>query len=259
MARIYIPKSAVEGRRFSRAYEDSVVYWAEQEDIARNGGDHAIHYIPSSIVCPRNMYYRKVNKPRIKDRSHIQINIAKSGEYAHLRIQENIKKMYDYNGVWQFIDVAEYVKNNDLNLDIVDIKQHEVKLYSPEYDISFLCDGILYNTKLDEYYILEIKTETMAKFYKHDEIREEHIDQAITYAMLFNIKNVLYLYEGRDFCQIKVIPYTVTDSEIDQRIIRKISYVNSCIEKDELPDVDYKIESVCKWCPYAKYCKKDEK
>jgi hypothetical protein len=157
-------------------------------------------YKPSSMLCERQMVYQVLGYEPEKDNTTASLTgICESGTDRHLRIQKAIDNMKN-NGIdCEYIDVAEYIKQRNIqDIEIVDKKEMETKLYNPKLNLSFLCDGIIrYKSK---YYILEIKTESSNKFMKRTGVDESHYDQAIAYSTNLDIDKVMFLYESRDVC-----------------------------------------------------------
>lgn len=216
------------------------------------------HFVPSSITCPRNMYYRKTGKKAVNNKQAQNILIGNSGTDAHNRNQAYLELMQGLGKDWEYIDVEKYIIEHKLKLEIVEKKGHELKLYSKKYDISFLCDGILYNKVEDKYFIFELKTEVMKKWYKQEGILPEHYAQGATYSMLFNIPRILYLYEGRDFCSHKAYIHTYTKDEIKRFVLDNLEAVKKSMSGKTLPNKNTDFENVCRFCAYKSYCKKDE-
>lgn len=260
MARAYFDESEIVGRRFAKALENTIETLGNKPRE-----DNVTHksYIPSSMVCTRNMWYRKMGYPKDKKRNSIQIRIGESGTDAHKRLQEYACKMVECGEPWVFYDVEAYIKENNLDLVIVEKTEYEIKLYSPKWDISFLCDGIMLNTETNEFYIIEFKTETQGKFYSHKDIREIHISQIAAYSLLLNTRNIICLYESRDFCMHKCFVTTIKEHEIKKYVTDKIKYVNKCLDDGILADISDMEEEIqveaCKYCAYAKQCKNDTK
>lgn len=213
------------------------------------------HFAPSSIVCPRNMYYRKTGKPTNLARKASSVRVTDSGTAAHKDLQEYMMKL---NDTFEWVDVEQYVKDNNLDLKVISKAGNEVKLYSELYDISFLCDGIIYDKKNDKYYILEIKTEIMKKFWPREKEAPEHLAQGAAYSLLLDIKSVLYLYEGRDYGDNKVYIHTYTKKEIDKYILSKLRQVKKNLKDNTLPEPNKEFLKVCEYCPYRALCRDDE-
>lgn len=180
----------------------------------------------------------------------------KVGTDRHLRIQKAIDNMKNNNIDCDYIDVAEYIKQRNIqDIEIVDKKEMETKLYNSKLNLSFLCDGIIrYKGK---YYILEIKTESTNKFLKRTGVDESHYDQAIAYSTNLGIDKVLFLYENRDVCLKKTYIFEVT-GEMKEKFIEKIEYCDSYAKQSKIPKKPENVlKKACNYCRYKKYCEKD--
>ena len=72
------------------------------------------YYKPSSLSCIRNMYYQRTetetdNMPVSAD----LVGIGESGTDRHQRIQYYISKMSSLGIDCEYVDVAEYIKENN--------------------------------------------------------------------------------------------------------------------------------------------------
>jgi CRISPR/Cas system-associated exonuclease Cas4 (RecB family) len=216
--------------------------------------------------------------------------IGESGTDAHKHIQEYIAAMGTHEFPAEFIDIKEFLRmypNPDLEI-IDETKDHlildtdvvndtitytdgekkktkklswyldrycgpETLVYNKKTHSRFKADGIVkYKGK---FYVLEIKTETSAKYKKHDKTLEPHYKhtlQGAFYAMSFGIEDVMFLYENRDNCQFFITIMNVSRElakKVDLLITETLRYGEKgwiaprTIEKDE-----------CKYCPYQTRC-----
>lgn len=209
-------------------------------------------YKPSNMQCIRSMFYQIVGEPSEDNSNSFSIGRGQSGTDRHLRLQKSIVSMCKNDKKYTWVDIPEYIIKNKLKLDVVKIERFEVKLYDPDLNLSFMCDGILEIE--DKPYILEIKTETLFKFRDRKCVAEEHKNQAICYSIAFGINNVLFLYENRDNCTKKTFNFQVkhTDREI---ITDKIKRCNDLIDRSILPNKE--AGKHCNYCNYSERCKKD--
>lgn len=213
-------------------------------------------YKPSSMTCIRNMYFQVTGTLPDEERgNYCLVGICESGTDRHERLQLAVSNMKNIGIDCEYIDVADYVKEH--NLDYLEIKGKsgfETKLYHKSLNISFLCDGII--KYKGNYYILEIKTETIYKWQTRDKVADEHLNQATTYAACLGINNVLFLYENRDNCDKKAFILSVTD-EMKTELLGKIEecdgYVSRLIIPPKPKDVPKKS---CNYCNYKSACRK---
>ena len=212
-------------------------------------------YKPSSLKCIRNMYFQVAGVDEDPERGNsCLIGICESGTDRHERIQSAISNMKEAGMDCEYINVADYIKENGLDhLKIKGQTNFETKLYYPALNLSFLCDGIIkYQGK---YYILEIKTETIYKWQTREGVADEHLEQACAYSVSLGLRDVMFLYENRDNCDKKAFLLHVTE-EMKNALVAKIEecdgYVTNLIPPPK-PEVSKK---TCSYCKYKQACKK---
>lgn len=235
---------------------------AESEHDSRQKKVISTHYKPSALNCLRQMFYYKrgeeVDKTQTRDAA--MIGILQSGTDRHARLQDAMLKMKKLTGGrWEYIDVAEYLKEKKIKDVVVKGKNGiETKCYNSTYDLSFQCDGILKYTDAKgnvKYFILEIKTENSRKFYVRRKHEEKHENQGVCYSLLFGIDEVLFLYECRDDCNKKTYVFKVETKHKD-KVVAQLENCNTFLKQKRLPP---KINNttICKWCDYFSRCRKD--
>ena len=212
-------------------------------------------YKPSSLHCIRCMYFQIIGSDLdVKsNKSGDFYGICESGEDRHIRIQKAISNMSKYGVDCEYVNVEDYVKQNNLNLEIVSKKEFETKLYDKRRNLVFLCDGILkYRGK---YYILEIKTETSFKWMNRDTYDSYHNYQSYAYSLELGIEDILFLYENRDICTKKSFISHITEEnrkEIEDRLLKCDEYVSQKI----VPPMESTITSkTCQYCDYKTVCR----
>lgn len=228
------------------------------EKIGTRDGKPSPYYKPSSLQCIRNMYYQRieadVDTPAV---SADLVGIGESGTDRHLRIQSYICHMKDYGIDCEYVDVETYIsENNILDIEVLEKREFETKLYSPKYQLRFLVDGIIkYKGK---YYILEIKTESCHKWLVRGGVDPSHYYQAYTYSLCLGIPEVLFIYENRDCCSKQFYLFTVTD-ENRQFIANRLETCESYVQQHIVPDKPDNIASkICNYCGYRQRCKGDK-
>ena len=211
---------------------------------------------PSSIgTCSRAIYFQLVGTQRdIEQRSSsTMVGILENGTDRHIRIQQAIDDMAK-NGIdCEYLDVAQFIKDRGLSdkIEIVSKEGMETKCYCPEYNVSFLTDGIIkYKGK---YYILEIKTMNAQKFIESKAVRDEHKAQGVLYCILFNLDRVMYLYEDRNTLKKKAFVYEVSEEE-KTVLINKMAYIELCVSRGTPPDIP--VDKKCTYCNYISWCEK---
>lgn len=223
----------------------------------KNSREPSKTYKPSSMNCIRQSYYQIIGAPRdISNSSYSLIGICNSGTDIHSRTQIAVDCMKDNGMDCEYIDVADFVKQRNLEyLTVVSKNGMETKLYHKKYNMSFLCDGII--RYKGHYYILEIKTESSYKFMNRKDVDESHYNQATAYSLAFGIDQVLFVYISRDVLDMKAFMFNVTD-EMKQNLIGYIDecdgYISRLIAPPKPEDVAKK---TCSYCEYKSQCKKD--
>lgn len=214
-------------------------------------------YKPSGMNCIRKSYYQIIGvEPDEGVSSYTMVGICNSGSDIHVRIQEAICDMRDNGMDCDYVDVAKFVK--DRNLDYLEIRSQqgmETKLYHKDLNMSFLCDGII--KYKNHYYILELKTETSRKWWDRGGVDPVHYNQAIAYSIAFELNEVIFVYINRDMLDMKAYMFNVTD-EMKQDLIGYIEecdgYVDRMIAPPKPDDVARK---TCEYCMYRQTCRKD--
>lgn len=224
---------------------------------AKNAYKPSKTYKPSSMKCIRNMYYQRVGADTDNgDITAAFVGICESGTDRHERIQNAIKEMKN-NGIdCEYVNVADFVKQRNLNyLEITGQSGNETKLFHKDLKMSFMCDGIL-NYK-GKYFIFEYKTESGFKWQNRNSVADEHYNQGIAYSIAFGIDDVIFVYENRDNCAKKAFIFTPTESE-KYKLISTINKCEKCVENLTVPEKPKDISSkICQYCNYRNLCKKE--
>lgn len=222
-------------------------------------GKPSKRYKPSTMHCIRQMYYQLTGAALDKqsEKSGDFYGICESGEDRHIRIQRAVSKMNEYGVDCEFIDVEDYIKQNNLNLIIEFKKDFETKVYDPVRNIIFLCDGLIrYKGK---YYILEIKTESSFKWMNRNGYDDYHKFQACSYSLELGIDDVLFIYENRDVCTKKSFIVHVTDDDRAE-LLDRITRCDDCVKQHTPPPIeDFVTNKTCQYCDYKTVCKVDSR
>lgn len=215
-------------------------------------------YKPSSLHCIRQMYYQIIGADPDKQSSKTGefLSICESGTDRHKRIQDVLCHMKKYGIECEYIDVEDYIKQNNLELDVVSKTDFETKVYDSKHNIIFLCDGILkYKGKM---FVFECKTESSFKFMNRTGVDDSHKYQAYTYSLEFGIDDVLFVYENRDLCNKKSYILHVTEDN-KKFILDRISNCDHYVELSVTPPKPEDIEKkTCQYCEYKTQCKVDK-
>lgn len=212
-------------------------------------------YKPSSMNCIRSMYYTVTGVEVEPESNYVLVGICEAGTDRHERIQNAIADMVNNGFDCTYVDVGEYVKSRGLPLDIVEKQGNETKLFDPNRNISFLCDGII--KYQGQYYIVEFKTESSFKWKDRKGVDPKHYNQARTYSLELGIDKVIFVYINRDIVDMKAFMYEVT-SEERRSIIDLIKRCDGYIESGVVPPKpEDASDKKCAYCNFKAQCKKD--
>ena len=213
-------------------------------------------YSPSGMNCIRSMYYKMIGTiPDPMPQSYSSIGICDMGTDIHVRVQTAIDKMKDNGIQCEYIDVAEFVRSRNLPLEIVSKQGMETKLFSPQYNMRFLCDGIIkYN---NHYYILEIKTESSFKWTSRTDVDPSHYNQATAYSIVMQLPEVLFVYVNRDIFDFKSYIFTPTDEQ-KANFVGQIENCNEYVTMHKCPPKpEDASKKTCSYCIYRDTCNRE--
>lgn len=212
-------------------------------------------YKPSSMTCIRNMYYQVTGQPQDPQASNYTlVGICNSGTDIHERIQKYVDDMKNNDIDCEYINVADYVKQRNLDyLEVVEQKGMETKLYNKVLNMSFLCDGIIrYKGK---YYILELKTESSYKWQGRKDVDPKHYAQGTAYSLVFKIDEVLFVYINRDILDMKAFMFKPTD-EMRGALVDKILECDNYVSEGKVPPKPEDVpKSSCEYCSFRLTCR----
>lgn len=220
-------------------------------------------YKPSGMNCIRQSYYVIMGEqPDETPSSCNLVGICENGTDRHERIQQAVIDMWHNDMDCEYINVANFVRQRELDeyLDIVkepdfSKKEYETKLYHKTLNMSFLCDGII--RYKNHYYILEIKTESSSKFFQRKGVDPSHYHQATAYSIAFGLNEVIFLYESRDTLDKKCFLFEVTD-DMKQELLSYIEECDSYLKKLKVPPKSEDVaKKTCTYCKYKGRCSKD--
>ena len=214
-------------------------------------------YKPSGMRCIRQSYYQIVGATQdTAHASYVGVGICNSGTDIHERIQKAVAGMKDNGFDCEYVDVAKFVEQR--KLDYLEVKSQqgmETKLYHKDLNISFMCDGII--KYRNHYYILELKTETVNKWYSRRGVDASHYNQATAYSLAFGLDEVLFVYISRDTLDMKSFMFPVTD-EMRHDLV---GYIESCdryVHELKVPPKPQDVaRKTCEYCDYKTYCRRD--
>lgn len=214
-------------------------------------------YKPSGMNCIRQSYYQILGKqPDESKSSYTLVGICNSGTDIHVRVQSSIAGMIDNNMDCEYVNVADFVKQRNLDyLNIVSQNGMETKLYHKKLNLSFMCDGII--KYKGHYYILELKTESSYKFMNRKDVDPSHFNQGIAYSLAFGLNDVIFVYINRDIFDMKSYMFTVTDN-MREGLIEYIEECDAYVSRQIAPPKPKDIaRKTCQYCSYKTYCQKD--
>ena len=213
-------------------------------------------FAPSQMRCDRISWFRlrgtEPDKISVPDRG-LKFT-AQIGTSCHEAIQ---KRLSEHLGQ-DWILVKDWISQNfhffrDCEMEITG-KGYETMIdMKKPYPVRFACDGIIrLNNKI---YLLEIKTAEFSSLQDLTAPKIKHIDQVTCYSTLLNIPDVMFLYQDRQYGDIKCFEYNVPFSEQEKlraRMTKVMEYVDANIAPEGLdrgdPDCSQNM------CPYYKKC-----
>lgn len=214
-------------------------------------------YKPSSMNCLRSMYYQISGAdPDPTNSSYCNIGICNAGTDIHVRVQQAVEAMKENGMDCEYIDVADFVKNRNLDyLEIVSKSGMETKLYYKSLNMSFLSDGII--RYKNHYYVLEIKTEASFKWSARTDVDPNHYKQGTAYSMAFQLPEVLFIYVNRDILDMKAYMFVPTD-EMKEDLVGQIEDCNGYVQRMICPPKpDNVAKKTCSYCPYQRRCERE--
>lgn len=215
-------------------------------------------YKPSSMNCIRNMYYQITGADTDPiQSSYCMVGICNAGTDIHIRIQQAVEGMKD-NGIdCEYIDVADFVKNRNLDyLEVVSKSGMETKLHHKTLNMTFMCDGIV--RYKNHYYILEIKTEASFKWNARTEVDPSHYRQGTAYSMSLQLPEVLFVYVNRDVLDMKSYIFKPTD-EMKEDLVGMIEECDGYVKRLICPPKpENLVKKTCEYCSYKNLCKQEK-
>lgn len=226
--------------------------WSIEETARKNDYKPSKKYKPSSLKCIRNMYYQRTGADLDPPTpSYILEGICNSGTDIHIRVQQAVEQMQKNNINCEYVDVGNYIEEHKIpDVKVLGKTEMETRLgYDPLF-MTFMADGIIkYN---DQYYILEIKTETDNKWKTTFDVLEEHKDQARAYSLVLGLDTVVFLYVNRSNLDLKSFIYTPTEEE-KLELKNKILTCEQFVEKGKTPSKP-RSNVACDYCRYKQRC-----
>jgi len=212
-------------------------------------------FAASSFRCDRRSWFRLrgVQPDELKQPDKGLDFISRIGTACHEIIQSDLREFLKED----WIDVCTYLKSINFSYEYT-AKQSSNKLETQieiaRPPIRFACDGII--RWKDKLTLLEIKTCEYASWQDLTFAKAEHIDQAMLYATLLNLNDVLFLYQDRWYGDLKCYSLSVSLAQQDE-IKHRLEYVLDMVDKNLAPEGLPKGDKWCSpnYCPYHKKCK----
>lgn len=217
-------------------------------------------YKPSSFTCMRQMYFIRLEQPLDnKLDEYNSVGMSKTGTARHAQIQEVLVKMKELGFDWEYVSVADYVKQKQAQgkcMNLVVKAQHgfETRLFDSVLEMSFMCDGIIRRISTNQYYLFEFKNQASFKYKDKEAPDADHMEQVSAYCTVLDLDDVLFLYEHRDLCHLEAFLVKVTP-EMKQHVVDKIMLCEEHVAKLDPPPV-VRTSKLCRWCKYENSCKK---
>lgn len=213
-------------------------------------------YKPSSLQCIRNMYYQRTGAESENSSSYTLIGIQNSGTDIHIRVQTAIDHMKE-NGIdCEYLDVAKFVEEKGLkDIEVVEHSGMETKLRNTALAISFMCDGVV--RYKNQYYIIEIKSETVNKWFQRTGVDSKHLNQGTAYSLCLQIPDVIFIYVSRDTLDMKSFMFHPSDKQKEDLVSKILECENYVGDKTTPPMPAGVDKRVCQYCNYKVQCRKD--
>ena len=239
------------GHQFLLKYQSHV----DKEIREQNERVSSKTFAPSSFRCDRKSWFRlrgtepDTNQP--VDRS--MAFMAMLGTACHQSIQSTLIRMAESDPDFEWISVPDYLAEHPLPGKYTVTQngyESQIELIEP-FPIKFACDGIVRWKGV--YYLLEIKTAEHSSFVSLTGCKPHHADQVTLYATIFNIADVLMIYQDRQYGDLNVYTYKIKEyqrTDITRRLSNVMDHVASNIAPDPLPRGDL----FCSGCNYAHKC-----
>lgn len=213
---------------------------------------------PSNLGCQRAAAFKLAGAVLEASEETYESGLpAAMGTFVHERIQKFLSK----SSIW--VSVEDFIENNpQLGLEIAPDQKHagetslifkgirNDKQVSPPF--SFQCDGIV---KIDnEYYVVEIKTESETAWQNRTAPNPKHELQAISYAFLYGIPNILWVYASREsFGTHRKIYLQEISGEKSAHLVAQCNKIGEAASNKDIGSLPKGKD--CKYCKFTALCK----
>lgn len=173
--------------------------------------------------------------------------------YNRLKYRIDVEKYYRFAWVSLIGHVGNAV--HTFIQDLYDFTEREKTIVSEKYKVKGRADG------LKEGFLFELKTVEPDKF--QNKYLKEHYYQAVIYAYIlnteynYNIHTITIVYILRNFK--KIVPFDLSmNNTLAESFLKNALILKSNIQKNVVPEPIGATGEQCNFCPYKKYCEKDE-
>lgn len=215
-------------------------------------------FAPSSMRCLRKSWFRLrgVEKESDDKPDHELDFSARLGECIHQMMQANLKEMFGQKWLSPSVYIADQVYEGNFPYSFttsVDGYETRVKIEDPP--IQFSVDGLL-RLSPNNIYLVEIKTCEYSTLQSLTTAKAEHIDQVKAYCAILGLSHVLFIYQDRQYGNIKCFEVNVTDED-KSKVLKDMEIVMECVDYNLPPE---RLPRGDKWCtasmcPYYNKCK----
>lgn len=213
---------------------------------------------PSCLGCQRAAAFKLSGTLGRDEIETYESNLAaEMGVFIHERLQ----KFMSASPIW--VDVEQYISQHpELNLMLAPKQKHagEVSLiFSGSRNgmnlppFSFQCDGIV---NIDnEYFIVEIKSESESAWQARVAPNPKHSAQAVSYAFLYGIPRILWIYASREsFGTHRKIYRQDIDERLIAPFIKNVDAIGKAVKNGSIQSLS-KVKD-CRYCAFLDECRK---
>lgn len=215
-------------------------------------------FAPSSMRCLRKSWFRlRGTEKEAAAKSDRELDFsARLGECMHQMMQANLKEMFGAKWISPSVYLNDAVYEGKFPYDYTTISDgYETRVKITDPPIQFSVDGLLCLGS-NNIYLIEIKTCEYSTFQSLTNAKDEHIDQVKAYCAFLGLSHVLFIYQDRQYGNIKCFEVTVNDND-KSKVLHDIKIVMECVDYNLPPE---RLPRGDKWCtasmcPYYNKCK----
>lgn len=238
---------------FSSEFLDKYEAFVDSQILARRSEKKKQTFAPSSMYCPLQQWFRLrgAEPDEIETADKALEFTAVMGTACHEEIQRNLSQLYGSN----WLNVGDYIKtiypegtytvtNNGF--------ETLIEFFNPP--VRFAVDGLIQFP--GEKILLEIKSSDHGSFIELTDPKPKHIYQAKTYCALLKVDRIIFMYQDRQYGDIKCFEVRVPQYEKDA-ILKQMTEIQEMVDANLAPEGLPKGDSRCSsnMCPYYKKCK----